>query len=190
MFQREGTGVSSFHWRKRLVPIVLLVCGLLTAATLRLFVWPASSEVKNADAVVILSGDRGDRLAGALDLMQSRVAPVLVHAGTPDSARARSLCAQPNEPFEVVCVLPNPDDTRAEAKSVAELAHQRNWHVIIVVTSNFHATRAGITFRRCVEGIVVHVVPTTPSLGRRFVLWQVPGEWLRVAYLTLVHREC
>jgi len=180
--------VTRAVWIRRTVPVLAVVGGLFAVATLRLFVWPASN-VKTADAVVILSGDSGDRMAGALGLMRSRIAPVLIHAGTPDSPFVDSLCSHPNQPFEVVCVRPDPDNTRAEAKAVATLARRRGWRSIIVVTSNFHATRAGITFRRCFDG-AVYVVPTRPDLGRRHILRQLPGEWLRVSYLTLVHRRC
>jgi uncharacterized SAM-binding protein YcdF (DUF218 family) len=166
-----------------------VVTATLLLSTARLFVWPPAGAVTSADAVVVLSGDPGDRMAGALELMADGVAPVLVHAGTPDSAFANALCEGGNAAYEVVCLRPQPDNTAAEARAVARLAHERGWRSLAVVTSSFHNARAGINFRRCLNGDV-HMVPTASARGRQFTLTQVPREWLRVIYLQTLHRRC
>lgn len=58
--------------------IAIVFGGLLTA---RLFVWPWTPPVTRADAVIVLAGDHGDRLAKTLELVRSGVAPVLVLDG-------------------------------------------------------------------------------------------------------------
>src|SRR4051812_31216449 len=89
--------------------VVSLVAG--TALPAKLFLWPASHRPTAADAVVVLSGDFGDRLTKALQLMRAGVAPTLVIDGEPDYARMAQLCTG-DEPFEVVCLRPEPDSTR------------------------------------------------------------------------------
>lgn len=157
-------------------------------ATVRLFVWPPSSTPKSADAVVMLSGDHGERLPVAVDLLRSGVSRILVHAGATDTPEARELC-QGNQSFEVVCLDLRPDNTRSEAQAVGELARDRGWRSVVVVTSTQHATRAGLAFRRCVDGRV-DVVHARPDLSRREVLGLIGDEWLKVAYSVTLDRRC
>ncbi len=176
-------------WLKRALVAVALTALVMAALTARLFVWPATGSASSVDAVVVLSGDYGDRMQRALELMADDAAPVLVHAGEPDSLFALHLCEKTDLGFEAVCLLPKPDDTRGEARAVGELVRQRHWKSIAVVTTNFHVTRAGIEFRRCVEARV-SIISTTSKAGRRFGLGQIPREWLRVLYLQVAHRGC
>ena len=60
--------------RRIWVLIAFLVVAIL-AVTARLFVWPASAKFDRADAVVIFSGGRGERLAAAPSRAESRVSP-------------------------------------------------------------------------------------------------------------------
>jgi uncharacterized SAM-binding protein YcdF (DUF218 family) len=169
---------------------VLVAGGLVLAlATARLFVWPPSAHPRHVDAVVVLSGDFGDRMPAALALMRRGVAPVLVHAGTPDSAFVDDLCRDGAPTYEVICLRPHPDSTIDEARAIGDLGRQRRWRSIAVVTSSYHVARASISFRRCFDGNVA-MVATAPRLGRRHHLRDVPGAWLRVVYLTVVSRGC
>ena len=157
-------------------------------ATAWLFVWPPSASPKSADAVVVLSGDHGERLPLALDLLRSGVSKVFVHAGDRDSPEARALC-QGGQPFEVVCLDLQPDSTRIEARAVGDLARERGWRTIVVVTSSQHATRAGLAFRRCVDG-TVEVVHDRAKVPRRTLAVLIRSEWLKVAYSVMVNRDC
>jgi uncharacterized SAM-binding protein YcdF (DUF218 family) len=161
---------------------VLLVAGV--AATAKLFIWPSSHVPARADAVVVLSGDRGERLARGLELMNAGVAPTLVLAGGPDFQQAADLCLG-GQPFEVVCLRPVPDSTRHEARAAARLASDRGWGSLVVVTTTTHLTRAGLLFRRCVDG-TVHTVKAhrDPEVG--FVV----HEWLGVLHALVLARGC
>ena len=157
-------------------------------STARLFVWPASDDPDLVDAVVVLSGDRGERMAKALRLVDSGVAPVLVHAGTPDRESVARLCAG-GRPFEVVCVRPSPDDTRSEARAVARLAVDRGWRSIAVVTSSFHLTRADVLFRRCFAGRV-EAVAAWPSFSARSWSAEIVRESAGLVHAFVVGRGC
>lgn len=158
------------------------------AATARFLVWPLTDRPGRADAVIVLSGDSGERMAHARRLLAEGVAPTLVHAGEPDSPEVVRLCTN-QEDFEVVCLRPNPDNTRAEAQAVGRLAETRAWNAVAVVTSTPHVARAGILFRRCV-GAEVRMVEARPSLSLKRWWDTVWHEWLRLAYVLGVSRSC
>lgn len=141
----------------------------------------------SADAVVVLSGDNGDRLTAGLELMRAGVASTLVLAGDPDFAEVDRLC-RPPQPFEVVCLRPQPDSTRAEARAVGGLASGRYWRHLVVVTSTPHVTRSRLLFDRCVDGAVSMVASVPPPAARgRKVLTH---EWVGLLYAEAFARRC
>lgn len=161
---------------------------LLFLATLIPFVWPRMDSPRRADAVILLSGDLGERLPVALRLLEAGVAPTLVFDGTLDRALEEEWCAG-GQAFEAVCLRPQPDSTRAEARAAAELARSRGWDRLVVVTSDFHVTRSRLLFNRCFEG-TVEVVGGRPSYGWGLKIRQIADEWLAVAHALLVARGC
>lgn len=176
----------------RLMWRVLLVLGALVLVTValvaRMFVWPPQPSVGGIDAVVMLSGDHGERLPLALRVVREDPGRVLVLVGEPDTQQAVALCGG-GEAFEVVCLRPNPDSTRAEARATAALATVRGWKKIAVVTSSYHVTRARMLFRRCVDADVVALNGRPPyglGMAARQVLREVPAS----LYLATVDRSC
>ena len=169
---------------RRIALAAAVVILLGSAVTARLFLWPTSNVPRHADAVVVLSGDRGERLARALRLMEARVAPTLVLDGEPDFQRVVDLCLG-GQAYEVVCLRPDPDSTRHEARAAARLAADRGWRHIVVVTTTVHVTRAGLLFRRCVEGSVDMVgARRTPDLR------SIVHEWLGFVHALTWARGC
>ena len=164
-----------------LVVIVVLALGLV-ALNLRLFVWPASSTPAHADAVVVLAGGDGERLDKGLELVRAGVAPTLVVSTGPDW-----LCANQYD-FEVYCFLPHPDDTRGEAESIGRLASRRGWHHLVLVTSDYHATRAHLLVDRCFSG-TVDVTAAHSRKGPISLLWAIGHEWGGLAEAAL-HQSC
>jgi uncharacterized SAM-binding protein YcdF (DUF218 family) len=158
------------------------------AATARLFVWPTSNHPRHADAVVILAGDPGERLDRALELLHAGVSTTLVVDGSDSAWKANALCGQ-QQPFTVLCIRPNPDSTRAEARDGASLADQRGWNSITVVTTTFHVTRARVLFGRCYHG-KVSVVGAPRSQSLVALAREVTHEWAGLAYATVWSRGC
>lgn len=157
--------------------------GLLLVAV----VWPPIDPPARADAVVLLSGD-GARLPGALRLMEQRIARTLVFVGQPDTVAVEDLCRKA-QPFEVVCLRPTPDNTRNEARVTGQLAHERSWETMVVVTSKYHALRARMLFGRCFDG-TVDAVGDAPGYGGGFARRQIAHEWLALVHATLLARGC
>jgi uncharacterized SAM-binding protein YcdF (DUF218 family) len=117
------------------------------------------------------------------------VAPVLVISGglDPRQARANELCRDGGVGFSVTCFTPDPDSTRGEARKVADLARERDWKRVLVVTSRFHVTRARMLFDRCTEVDV-------DAVGVDYPLTSVPaavaGEWVKLLLSETVSRGC
>ena len=136
----------------------------------------------------MLSGDGGDRRPIALSLIDQGLVSTLVFVGTPDRLDEDQLC-QSRQRVEFICLRPQPDNTRAEARAAAQLAKSRGWRSVTVVTSKAHTTRAFILFRRCFDGRL-RIMGGNPRTDQGLRPHQVPTEWLKVAYTVTAARGC
>jgi uncharacterized SAM-binding protein YcdF (DUF218 family) len=172
---------------------ILIVLGVLVlawvGATLRLVFFPVEDAVGKADAVVVLSGSKHERLDRGLELVRNGVAPVLVISDgfDPRQPRANRLCQEGGDGFGVACFTPDPDSTRGEARKVAELARKHGWKRVLLVTSRFHVTRARMLFDRCTDADV-------DAVGVDYPLTSVPaavaGEWVKLGLSSTIARGC
>jgi uncharacterized SAM-binding protein YcdF (DUF218 family) len=168
---------------------VLGLCLAWAVVAAVLFVWPPQHVPAHADAVVVLSGSRGPRLARGLDLVRRGIAPVLVvsdgwGATWPEANR---LCAGRGAPVRVLCFRPDPYDTRGEAEGFTRLATARGWTSVVVVSSRYHIARARILFERCFGG-TVYTAGANQSLWTR--LLSVPSETAKLGYALALRRGC
>ena len=169
----------------RVAAAAVLLC--VTASFIPIL-WPRTGAPERVDAVIVLSGDHGERLPLALDMIARGVTSVLVFDGALDSARAMELC-RGGQPFEVVCLQPRVDNTRGEARAAAELASSRGWERVAVATSTHHAARSGLLFRRCVKG-EVEMIAAPVAGARGMAPARILDEWLKLAYSRTVARGC
>jgi uncharacterized SAM-binding protein YcdF (DUF218 family) len=178
--------VPSVRTRRALSVTAVVVAAVVVigvvALNLRLFVFPESSTPAHADAVVVLAGGSGERLDRGLQLVREGVARNLVVSTGPDQ-----LCATRHD-FAVYCFLPDPDDTRGEAEAVGRIAAREGWQHLVLVTSDYHATRARILVGRCFRGTVD--VSTAHSSRAPFpLLWAIVHEWGGLIE-TAIHGDC
>lgn len=159
------------------------------ALTVRLFLWPAVDNPLRADAVVVLAGGRGERIALGMRLMRERVAPALVLIGEQTEPEADELCRGGQPPFELVCLPRGPRSTRTEARAVARLASDRQWRSLVLVTSNYHVTRSRMIHDRCFPGDL-DVVGATPPLGFVSLVPLITKEWAALVHTAIVDRDC
>ena len=176
-------GILGITRARLLMPVSVAALFALVAVVsyTPLIVQPARSFVRvdpvpaSADAVVVLSAgvtadgyltQQGtDRVVRALELMEARVAPVLVFTreekGTGlrryDSSRDQQRFAAIARVGETV-VTAKVESTHDEALAVARIAKARKWQRIILVTSPFHSRRACATFEKA--GLAVSCVPS------------------------------
>jgi uncharacterized SAM-binding protein YcdF (DUF218 family) len=154
-----------------------MLVGLWLVAVAVLFVWPQAAEQPptHADAVIVLSGGENWRLDPALKLVERGVAPVLaISSPFHDQkwTKAHRLCRGQDGrlPFKVICFQAVPYSTRGEAETVTRLAEHDGWTRIVVVSSEYHVTRARMLFRRCYHGSLWMVGTSAPRLT-------LPEEW-------------
>jgi uncharacterized SAM-binding protein YcdF (DUF218 family) len=176
------------RWRRILVAIVGVAVVAWVVATVRLVFVPAEDDPGRADAVVVLSGSKHERLDRGLELVEDGVAPTLVISGglDPRQPAANRLCQDGGDGFDVVCFTPEPDSTRGEARQVAELARTQRWQRVLLVTSRFHVTRARMLFDRCLDADVDAVGVDYPWTS---VPAAIAGEWIKLG-LSTVSRGC
>ncbi|TDU62513.1 uncharacterized SAM-binding protein YcdF (DUF218 family) [Prosthecobacter fusiformis] len=142
---------------------------------------PDPAAVEEADAIVCLGGGIGpslteptglrlvrgaDRLSTALSMAASGMAPVLVLGGggykqdevvySEADAILNFLERFPNVPFESIS-LGVCAHTRDEALKVAQLAQERGWDKVLLVTSASHMSRSVGAFAKA--GVTVVPVP-------------------------------
>ncbi len=134
----------------------------------------APQAIPNADAVVVLGGglwpsipprksvevkEGGDRLLTGMRLMRQRKAGTLVTSGAQISFTAAD--PAPAEAFSAKVlaeelgvpsqrILPNPlsKTTAEEARDIGQLAQERGWRTVLLVTSAFHLPRSIATFEK------------------------------------------
>jgi DUF218 domain len=161
------TGVRRFAHRPVWITAasVLLACVLIVLAALR---WGGYLLVKTdtlpsyADVAVVLQGSivsEDVRIAGAVRLLQRGIVDKVLLSiprtgywdlSPPDLAHTyleRQYGSEIAARFEF-CEIVGVDSTEEEARAIMPCIQQRQWHSVIVVTSNFHSRRAGMIWRR------------------------------------------
>jgi uncharacterized SAM-binding protein YcdF (DUF218 family) len=174
--------------RLALLVVLGLVLGWAIAAA-ALFVWPPRHALPHADAVLVLSGGRGPRLAQGLRLVRSGVAPVLVVSDgwSPTWPEANRLCAGRRTRVPIVCFHPEPYRTHGEAEAFTRLARERGWKSVVLVSSRYHLLRARMLFARCYDG-AVGTEASRGSLSSRVLA--APIETAKLGYALVVRRGC
>ena len=157
--------------------------------TLRFVFFPTEDAVGHANAIVVLSGSKHERLDRGLELARQGVAPVLVISNgyDPSQPGAPQLCHHGAPGFHVICFTPDPDSTRGEAEAVGRLARTHAWKRVLVVTSRFHVTRARMLFDRCLDGDVDAVGVTYPWTS---IPYAIAGEWFKTIRAFTIQRGC
>ena len=115
--------------------------------------------LKQADAVVAISGDQGARTATAVDLWKRGFAPVIVFAGAsedpaslPSAEIMKREAVRLGVPAERVLTESSSATTRENASRVVDLLDAHSIRRAILVTSPYHQRRAALLFQRELAG--------------------------------------
>jgi uncharacterized SAM-binding protein YcdF (DUF218 family) len=130
--------------------------------------WIVDETLDHADAVIVLSDDNfyADRVTRAAELMREGKAPLVVASGRrlrPYAGIAELMqhdLIERGVPKEKILSFPqDAQDTREEAEALRNLALEKKWTGVLVVTSNYHTRRARYIFRHVFPpGVRVAVV--------------------------------
>ena len=119
-----------------------------------LFTKPHVDALTQADAIVVLGGDRDGRIDYGLSLAREGYADTVVIADSygEDDREIKQACASGDTTVTVVCFVPDPFSTRGEAMFTARLARERGWKHLIIVSWNWHMVRSRFIFEQCFDG--------------------------------------
>jgi uncharacterized SAM-binding protein YcdF (DUF218 family) len=118
--------------------------------------WVVEDPLEPSDAIILLSDDNffADRATRASELFRQKLAPVVVASGRrlrPSAGLAELMdhdLVERGVPKDRIIRFPHDaDNTREEAEALRTLIAERNWHSVIVVTSNYHTRRARYIFQ-------------------------------------------
>jgi uncharacterized SAM-binding protein YcdF (DUF218 family) len=148
-----------------LVSLVTLVAVVLALAVLYLArhpifrlvgeAWVVEDTLDRSDAIVVLSDDNfyADRATRASQVYRQGLGPIVVASGRrlrPYAGIAElmehDLIERGVPKDKILRVAHDADNTREEAKALAQVAKQKKWRSVIVVTSNYHTRRARYIF--------------------------------------------
>ena len=172
--------------------VSILLIGLLTYVSLvavgALLI--VSDPIEPVDAVVVLSGGEGDRLALALEMDQMGYARYLVITDTTPEANQqlkREAIASGFPQGDIILTNMQVGSTLDEAIAVRELALNRGWDSVMVVTDPYHSFRTRFIFRRELRGSGVEVY-VRPLEGHWFrsPSWFIHPEGWRFAFQEVV----
>lgn len=161
---------------KRKLAVTLVACVLWLAlwliAAFQLFHDPPQAAPQRTDAIVVLGGVSDERLPVGLALRDQLGIQdlVVVTTGLPANAGSDEFCKEHDGEPHLDCFRPDPLNTRGEAARLRDLAAERGWKSVTVVTSDYHVQRAGTLMKQCIAADV-HMVGTEPQLS--------PAGWLR-----------
>jgi uncharacterized SAM-binding protein YcdF (DUF218 family) len=166
----------------------MTVAGVLlitfVAASLALFVWPASDKPQHVNGILSLNGtDEADRETEAVLLAKDGYAPVLLFS---QGNYRTTPCPKVNEVL-VVCFWPHPARTVGEVEFAARYARARHWRSLLIVPAQAQTTRARLLMERCFTGRVVVVPAPVPLLHLPV---DVVYEWGALAKALILDRSC
>jgi uncharacterized SAM-binding protein YcdF (DUF218 family) len=119
-------------------------------------------RLSRADAIVVLGSADTSRAMHAVDLFNQGYAPRVVFSGSSSrrygtAKRAEQTALDAGLPASAALLSDHARNTYQEAKNLSQLAQQKGWHTLIVVTDALHTRRASRTFRTLLPGVTIYL---------------------------------
>jgi uncharacterized SAM-binding protein YcdF (DUF218 family) len=148
-----------------------------------------ADPVQHVDAVVVLSGDDGDRLGLALEMLERGYTTRLILTDTTNAANARLKEEAIDGGFNenrIYLTDIRVDSTLDEAIAVLELAQAHHYTELMVVTDPYHSFRTRLIFRDVFanSGIAILVRPVVGHWYRSMT-WFFHWEGWRFTFLEI-----
>ena len=165
---------------------LILYLGLVSIGALLIVADP----ITQVDAVVVLSGGDGDRLALAIDMHKRGLAPSLVITDTTRGANRllKNEAEAGGFPEDEIYVTDmQVGSTVDEARAVRSFAQDQGWDSLMIVTDPFHSFRTRFIFRRELRNSDIDIY-IRPVVGHWFrsSTWFFRLEGWRFAFLEIV----
>jgi len=158
------------------------------------------NRCKSSDVIVAISGgDTAARARKAVQLYQEGWAPRIIFSGaaadpqSPSNAKVMSnIAIDAGVPASAILLEQDSTNTAENAKNVAEIVDQNDWHDVILVSENYHLRRAGMMFDAAIkcnldaagtraeageEACAATTVRTTAALQDNW-WWVKPHGWM------------
>lgn len=138
------------------------------------------NKIDNADAVIVLGGESGDRAFRALEVFKAISPKYLIVSGTGDCFLIRDRLLLAGVPKGKLLVEEYSKNTRENALFSIELLRRYQCKKVVIVTSWFHSRRALACFKKYGQGISFFSMPAyhgidmkdKPSLNEVFSIFR------------------
>lgn len=186
--------------RDKKTAAAILGCVITSAATVLLavlivvgiggYLWlgrVGDDALQRADAVVVLAGAHDGRESYGLTVARQVSAAVLLLSDPypTDDPVMRRACAGSGRGITVICRRPAPATTRGEALVARQLATERHWARIIVVSWRHHLPRARFVFSQCFSDqpgvVIMRAVPRDQPMS--LAEWEGASLYQELAFL-------
>ncbi|RJO75654.1 YdcF family protein [Nocardia panacis] len=150
------------------------MCAVLFWAGYPVYVRPQLDSPRRADAILVLGGEGVQRYGFGLRLAREGYADHVLFSNPygedTDIDEVREPCHTPQRGFTLECFAPDPSTTVGEGRVLRQLAAERGWHTVIVITMRPHLSRARYILERCFAGDLV-MVPSEEDLAPWYWAW-------------------
>ncbi|HOE71099.1 MAG TPA: YdcF family protein [Brevefilum sp.] len=166
----KSAGIGCFAYSLAFIFLLLspLIIYLVLVAVGGILI--VADPIVPVDSIVILSGDSGDRLAMAADMLKRGYANTLLITNT-DHAANRLLTSEAEalgfDNSRIFITDRAVDSTRDEARAVKQFAEDHGWSAFMVVTDPYHSFRTRLIFQHELRGSGV-TISVRPVVGHWF----------------------
>jgi uncharacterized SAM-binding protein YcdF (DUF218 family) len=137
---------------------------IVAAITMTLtYGFPREDEPAPADAIIVLGGLSSEPVvAEAQRLAASGFSGrIVISDAFGGDTRPATLCATAVE-LDISCFTPEPGTTAGEARAIGGLAAAEEWDSLIIVTADYHVSRARVILEQCFTGNLLVVGAAVP----------------------------
>lgn len=141
-----------------------------------LFLVSETPNIPSADAIIILSGDSGNRVKKGVALYKRKKAPLLIFTGEPvmNTSMPKIMseyAEQMGVPTKNILLEENSTSTHEHPKNCATLMKEKNIQSIIVVTSYYHTQRTQSVFKKYFKNTKIKVTIVGAEDGITYKTW-------------------
>lgn len=147
--------------RRNLLIVLAIVMPVLMVSVVGVggyltFTKAKTDPIGRADAIIVLGGEHDGREAYGIELAEQGVADTVVLSNPYGKSDAvmKKYCGVQTDKYSVLCEKPVPSTTRGEAIFTQDLAQERGWDHVVVVSWRYHLPRAQYIFGQCFSGVV------------------------------------